>query len=494
MNPNEDDQTRICHDCVGDQFLSAQVKANGLPSRCTHCGEIEEEAVTLDELADLIHPVLQEEFELARGDPTRYGYPSIEDDLWDGSSQPVVEVIASMACVDDEIAEALRELLSDRHGYRAVRDGEDDPYGHDAYYVEQGPDTWEFRESWFEFRRALRSRARFFSASAEEALGKIFGDLAAHRALGDRPVILEVGPDHDDRFFWRARQAQSVAELQAILKFPSRELGPPPSRLAKGGRMNAPGIPVFYGALDEDTCLAEVRAPVGSDVVLSKFELLRTVRLLDLDALAEIYLPGSHFDPNYREHRGRWAFFRQLVREVSMPVMPRDEAFEYLPTQAVAEYLAHKANPPVDGIVFPSTQTGQAGRNVVLFNHACGVLRSQLPDGSEVEVFFNTPHPDDEDDIGRISVHETVPPEPDDGGPVAEVRQSPGSSMSSAVSASVWDDPGVEDLDDPSAAENATLRLDSDSVGVLRIQGVKYKTSLQEVDRTRSTRGEEPPF
>ena len=494
MNPNEDDRTRICHDCVGDQFLSSQVKAEGLRSRCTHCGETEEEAVTLDELADLIHPVLQEEFELTRGDPTHYGYPSFGEDLWDGTSEPVAEVIASMACVDDEIAEALRELLSGRHAYSAIRDGEDDPYGPDARYAERGPDTWAFRESWVEFRRDIRSRARFFSKYSEEALGKIFGDLGAHRALGDRRVIRVVGPDDDDRFFWRARKAQSTVELETILKSPSRELGPPPSRLAKGGRMNAPGIPVFYGALDEGTCLAEARAPVGSDVVVARFELLRPVRLLDFDALAEVYDEGSHFDPEYSVRRGRWAFLRQFVREVSMPVMPQDEAFEYLPTQAVAEYLAHKAEPRVDGIVFRSTQTGQAGHNVVLFNHACGVLRSDPPDTAEVSVFFNSPHPEDEEEDGfsHISVSETVPSEAAGSDPVAAALPSSGSFVSAVFSTPLWDDPEGLEFEDPTADEHATLRLDADSVVVLRIRGVQYQSSRQEVLRTRRTKREGP--
>ena len=489
-----DDIPRICHDCVGDPFLSLQVKDEGLSSLCTLCGETQE-TFTLGQLADCIHPVLQEEFELMRDDPTGYGYPSMFDDLWDGSSGPVTDVIASLARVDDEVAEALRELLSGRHAYPAIRDGEEDPYGRDARYAERGPDTWPFRETWTEFRRDIRSRARFFSSYAEEALGNIFGDLGAHRAHGETQVIREVGPDDEDRFFWRARTAQSPQEIQATLKSPSRELGPPPSRSATGGRMNAPGIPVFYGALDEDTCVSEVRAPVGSDVVVAKFELLRPVRLLDFDALAEVYEEGSHFDPEYRERRGRWAFLRQLVHEASMPVMPQDEEFEYLPTQAVAEYLAQKANPPVDGILFRSTQTGQAGRNVVLFNHACGVLRDELPEGAEVEVLFHSPHPDDiEDDLGYISVSETVPPEPSGGEPVATAREGSGSFMSAAVSARLWDDPEGEGIDDPAADEDATLQLDRDSVVVLRIRGVQYQSSRQEVHRTRWTRGEEPKF
>ena len=50
--------------------------------------------------------------------------------------------------------------------------------------------------------------------------------------------------------------------------------------------------------------------------------------------------------------------------------MPSDETFDYLPTQAIAEYLATKVNPRIDGIIFSSSQTGGEGRNVVLFNHA----------------------------------------------------------------------------------------------------------------------------
>ena len=106
--------------------------------------------------------------------------------------------------------------------------------------------------------------------------------------------------------------------------------------------MNAAGIPVFYGALDEDTCVAEVRAPVGSYVVVAKFEVLQPLRLLDFDSLKKVYVEGSHFDPDYAWRLGRASFLERLVREMSRPVMPGDEAFEYLVTQAVAEYLATK--------------------------------------------------------------------------------------------------------------------------------------------------------
>ena len=67
--------------------------------------------------------------------------------------------------------------------------------------------------------------------------------------------------------------------------------------------MNAEGIPVFYGALEEDTCVSEVRADVGSLVVLGKFNLLNPTRILDLDALSIVNSDISYFDPRYAEER-----------------------------------------------------------------------------------------------------------------------------------------------------------------------------------------------
>ena len=47
-----------------------------------------------------------------------------------------------------------------------------------------------------------------------------------------------------------------------------------------GGRMNAAGISVFYGATDDETAIAGVRPPVGSWVATATFEVIRPLRLL----------------------------------------------------------------------------------------------------------------------------------------------------------------------------------------------------------------------
>ena len=66
--------------------------------------------------------------------------------------------------------------------------------------------------------------------------------------------------------------------------------------------MNAQGISVFYGASDLATALAEIRPPVGSRVLVGKFDLARPVRLLDVEALRSVYVGGSIFDPAYIGH------------------------------------------------------------------------------------------------------------------------------------------------------------------------------------------------
>ena len=485
---------RVCHDCIGDSFLADEVKEKGSRGMCGYCDK-RRKALTLEKLAERIHGVLQEHFRL-----------SLNETPWRRSGYPVVDLIANMAGLDEEIADDVRALLSEPHEYEAMTDGAENPYDSDAHYEELSPDEWDFLDTWEAFRSEIRSRARFFSTSAETALRDIFRDLSTLKTFDEQPVIRKITPEDEDRFLWRARTAQSTRELKTILGAPTREIGPPTSRLAKGGRMNAPGIPVFYGALDEDTCVAEVRAPVGSHVVVAKFEVLRPLRLLDFDSLTKIYVERSYFDPTYTSHVGHASFLRRLVREMSRPVMPGDEAFEYLVTQAVAEYLAHKVEPRLDGIIFHSSQTDGAGRNVVLFNHACGVETYDLP--KEVKVtFLGLPkettltsliHLGDEGDeegyaVRDIIVSETVPSDPPKKVSPTETPESFLDPRPVGIfhSAPPWDEEGdKEDIKPPTYA-SPTLRLDVESVVVLDIKGVQYNSKRRNVHRHRSTKGKE---
>ena len=94
--------------------------------------------------------------------------------------------------------------------------------------------------------------------------------------------------------------------------------------------------------------------------------------------------------------------------------MPEDETREYIATQVIAEYLAHKVKPRTDGIFFLSSQTDPPGENVVLFNHASGVENSVVPPSNNVRISFYTEN-DDEDDLEgaqKVAIWEFNEPEP----------------------------------------------------------------------------------
>lgn len=472
----------LCHECICDQFLASEVKAKHDPTACYHCGKTGE-AIMLENLAERTHDVLQDYFELTPDYPSEPDeYMEEREGRWERRGQPAYYIIAEIAGLDEEVADDVTALLSDQYGHWAVREGGEDPYGGDAMYEARGPNDSGFRYTWAELRRQIRSRSRFFSTESEEMLRFVFGDLCAHTASDDKPVVRKVSPGNPDASVWRARAALSADELEAILKSPSRELSSTPSRSAKAGRMNAQGIPVFYGAMEPHTCVSEVRAPVGAHVVVGRFDLLRSVRLLDLDALSNVYAGGSYFDPGYSEQEGRAEFFRHLVSEISQPVMPQDEALEYLTTQAVAEFLAHKVDPRLDGIIFRSSQTGGDGRNVVLFNHARGVEPHSLPEGTSVEVQLPSRGLDDLDDwYGGIVVWETVPsnlPEVESAAPKGDGRPGP-------IRILMEDGPNeVEEEGEP------TLRLDINSLEVLAMKAVDYITKELSVTRHRQTEEE----
>lgn len=103
--------------------------------------------------------------------------------------------------------------------------------------------------------------------------------------------------------------------------------------------------------------------PVGSRVMVGKFELLRPLRLLDVAALESVFVKGSIFDSGYIRRLEQAKFLERLSHRITMPVMPTDEASDYLITQAIADYLAAEVN--LDGIVYPSAQAGGAA-------HSCG--------------------------------------------------------------------------------------------------------------------------
>ncbi|NTH16648.1 RES domain-containing protein [Agrobacterium rhizogenes] len=463
----------VCYKCIGDGYLQAEIRSEGKTLKCSFCGK-RRRAFSIEELAERVQSVVEE------------NYRPHQDEYGADSGEPVVHLIANLTRVDESIAEAVRAEISSGTGYAAFEGGYSDPFGREACYIDRKPDTYDYQESWLFFRNEISQRSRYFSEHARRSLLEIFGDISSMRVWPNDPVIVNIGPASEDRFLYRGRIAFSEADIELFLKTPVRELGPPPAKFAKQGRMNAAGISVFYGAKEPDTCIAEVRAPVGSHVVLGRFEIIREIRLLDLDKLTNVYTDISLFDPRFQRMSGRVSFFKRLVAEISRPVMPRDEEAEYLVTQAVSEFLASSVEPRLDGILFNSAQTAHEGRNVVLFNHACTVEPYELPKGTEVSVHLGWASDDDYDD--SISVwEETRRPKPPRKARVAAPPQTVGDSMNFAH---LFRTPADSTFDEFGPAREPFLRLLVDEISISRIRAVKYDRHERGLSRHRYERGD----
>lgn len=173
------------------------------------------------------------------------------------------------------------------------------------------------------------------------------------------------------------------------LSHPERFLGPPPPGKGAAGRMNARGVSVFDGATDLQTAIAEVRPPVGSQVLVATFKVTRPLRLLNLAALSKIRPDRdlSYFQPQRIDQAQRCAFLAELREQLLLPVMPESVDQGYLITQAIADFLSTHPTLNIDGIYFPSIQVSKQeddakGYNVILFNKASGVRKCEPAHGA----------------------------------------------------------------------------------------------------------------
>ena len=239
--------------------------------------------------------------------------------------------------------------------------------------------------------------------------------------------------------------------------------------------MNAVGISVFYGATSVTAALSEVRPPVGSRVAVAKFDIVSPLRLLDLTALEDVKDSGSIFDPTLKRRLERVAFLRSLSQRITRSVMPDDQAFDYLATQAVADFLATENDPRLDGIVFRSAQA-KDGRNVVLFQKAARCAELDLPDSTEIDA--STGHHTEEGWEVNYWVIETVPSTPTPPADPADQRGQP----------DIVDVFGTWFIDDDDTRA-AVLHIDPTSVHVHHVEWVSYDTTAHVAYRHRFEMG-----
>jgi hypothetical protein len=458
----------VCCDCVSEIFLSGEIRREGKTRTCSYCGR-RGPSIYLDQMSARVQEAF-EEYYIPTPDPI---YADRFRQEWGNEpGLPTDEAIQLAAGVSGQVASDIQEILSEQYSdLESWTCDDENPFSSDNRYILKIADDTIWHEDWRDFTQALATETRFFSPSAVKHLDSLFEGIEVEQTSNGTPVVVTAGPDTDIPDVFRARFFESTEELKKALQHPDLHLGPPPSKRARAGRMNADGVSVFYGANNSTTALAEVRPPVGSRVAIARFEIILPLRLLDLSALSSIDCRGSVFKRGNSRRLERAAFLRYLARLLAEPVLPDRERFEYLPTQAIADYLATRIAAPLDGIIFPSVQAGAGALNLVFFHKASRVHEIKLPQGTDIRVSGGYRHA--ELGGGDYSVYEVVP------------GKEAGKAPPVNAELPLWAHSVQEDHD----YRRPTLQIDLEGICVQYVKSVNFETDKHIVRRSRRGRG-----
>ncbi len=379
-----DDEKFICHQCVRESYVSKIIQQEGnADQNCSYCGE-KNKNITLDEIAKKMDWVFDHYFEPYKDT----GYYSSSR-----GGDPAEDVIMAQLKVVERVAEDILEILIEKSSNHY--DDIDNDYEEDYVYRPRNffSNPHELNYAWEEMKKSLQGEARFFNRKVKIFLDDLFSDIETSQTNKKQSAITLMGKD---TVLYRARSFETLEDVEKALEHPERHFGPPPQALARSGRMNAQGIPVFYGTTLPAIAVSEIRPSVGNFVVVTPFRPLRPLQILDITALDALsYKEGSRFDTKIYEINKKTLFLKTLSQKLTLPVSGKNADSEYLITQAVSEYLAVSERYNLDGLSFESTQVREEDQNkikphnIVLFSKSARVKDADANSNYIVELFEN---------------------------------------------------------------------------------------------------------
>ena len=466
VNP---DELSLCFNCIGEPVLKKEVHQSGVAGTCMECGQ-HTTSITVSALADRIQPVFERHFVLSPDGPDdlesamlRHGF----GDPWYRDGDPPDYLIQDLAQIPESAAKEVVDSLSERDD---SDQHSENPYGDEARYFSRTEDDASVWEKWRMLERQVHHRGRFFNSFVSAYLDELFEGVLQHKTSKSAHAVSSIAAGRE---IYRARVASRWTDIEGILQALPGSMGSPPGRIAKAGRMNATGIGVFYGALAFNTCIAEVRAPVGAQVIIGKFQLLRPVKVLNLRALAKRKVTKSLFDPEYTSEAEQSAFLKLMSSQFSAPVLPGDEDFDYLLPQVICEYLSEVVG--LDGVLYSSSQTGGKGTNLALFPKAAVI--EAFPAGMMTSLGSSF----DEDQSPTLEVTT----------PSTDETEAVGNDIWGLRRAATQENPfwvpDLSELGDLTAPKPA-LKFMLDSVEVSEIKGIAYKQVREKIPQSVSVR------
>lgn len=339
---------RLCTRCIGDDDLKAWVRSQSGRRGCDFCGTAVAPTATLDDFCEHLEACISRYW----GSPEDQMSYCSQEGGWLGSTYDTEELIFDYCDLDlpldhsGALADAIRWSLSDQLWC-------------DYDWLSLDEDRAMIL-GWDRFCKVIKHERRYFfhrigedpddrdSYSPMALLAAIAHFSSTHGLIRELPVGTKL---------YRARPYFSMRNP------PASQFGPPPRDSCQNNRMNPAGVPMFYGSLDPNTTVREIKSDHAR---VGRFISEKSLRILDLTQLPPT---PSYFSPKERKSSMELSFMNHFARTIMLPVDREDRAHvDYLPSQVVTEYLRDHnfKGGKLDGILYGSVAS-PGKRNIVLF-------------------------------------------------------------------------------------------------------------------------------
>ncbi len=356
---------KVCGKHFNDKYLQRFISLNGKRERCDICNKTKN-CITIKAIASHIEKCIKFEY----GEPYELGAPYDNSQTFYEDRFPGISVFSTDEILQDELS-----VTNDDLYFEICRRIETNTWCiHDFY----GPTKHEFiKGGWEYFKQIVKYKIRyvFFDSRNKdlfydnyedtlnpfyvmEEIGETIKRLCLVKTLEPRTLKIFRGRQHSEDEF--IKNAKYLGALH-------------PSK-AKANRMNPAGISMFYGGIEEETCIEEIidRNWEDSFITTGQFENIESLNLIDFTEIKKV---PSLFDLELRKDRELVKFILAFINDLSQPVKPDDSVhIEYVPTQIVSEYLKvfSPNNQKINGIIYNSVKN-VGGKCVALFidNNGC---------------------------------------------------------------------------------------------------------------------------
>jgi len=269
----------ICSRCVEDEWLKQWICDAAENKHCSFCGRRSKKdiAASFDDFVEVVMTGIGFEW----NDPDNEGimYVSAEGG-YQASISDTSEVLWDLQVSEnDAVIDALISSIND-NGWVSR-----------SYYTGSPSEILGF--GWEHFKEVIKHESRYFFLSPNGDDYTFGPEIAPHAMLeAIAKVIVGDLADYD-----LVRTIATDADLIRIRMDQKRqnrasEIGTPPAQFAnQSNRMSPAGVPMFYGAFDRKTALAETFDPevhTGQFASIGTFKPVRDLLVLDLDNLPEV--------------------------------------------------------------------------------------------------------------------------------------------------------------------------------------------------------------